>query len=311
MSLNLIKTIFEHLPDCHNWSVHLLAFHHPKRQESTYNCRLIELEPQGRIDSLIQEISTSYSGGTKNHLSKYTDLRVYDGTCNATTIYTIPEIGGSITIDLDKLLQGVANTDRECDPFQMKANAYILCGQVTLDNDEHQIKLISINSPITTLKHKFLHKNNMFEEITDKVLNLRTIINVLICDQDVYFLDMSGETLFNMERAYKHRCTEAVDEIESLKIISDIDGFRKIATTGHNPRRFVAFSREKLNLLQNESNRRKVRDKFGITLTADKKFDTTDKANSEKLVKVLCNKAMWDILEDSPVEVDGSKNWER
>lgn len=311
MSLTLIKSIFEHLPDCHNWSAHLLAFHHSKTQESTYNCRAIELEPQDQLNSLVKEVSDSYCVGAKKHLSKYTDLRVYDGTCNATTIYKIPKTGCNITIDLDKLLQGVANTDRECDPFQMKANAYILCGKIALDNVEHQVKLISISSPITTLKHKFLHKNNVFEEITNKVLNLRTIINVLICDKDVYFLDMSGETLFNMERAYKHRCTEAVDKIETLNIMSDIDCFRNIATTGHNPRRFVAFSEAKLNLLNNKANRIKVKDKFGIPLTNDKKFDTADKANSEKLVKVLCNKAMWDILEDAPVEVDGSKNWVR
>jgi len=311
MSLALIKSIFEHLPDCQNWSAHLLAFHHPKQHESSYNCRSIELEPQDRLNSLIQEISASYSGVAKNNLSKYSDLRIYDGTCNATTIYKIPKSGCSITIALDKLLEGVVNSDRECDPFQMKANAYILCGQVTLNNYEYQIKLISINSPITTLKHKFLHKNNKFAEINDKVLNLRTIINVLICDQDVYFFDMAGETLFNMERAYKHRCTEAVDEIEQLSIISDIDAFRNIATTGHNPRRFVAFSKGKLDLLTTKSNRIKVKEKFGIPLTSDKKFDTSEKINAEKLVKVLCNKAMWDILEDTPVEVDGSKSWER
>ena len=69
MSLALIKTIFDHLPDCHRWSAHLLTFHHSKRQESTYNYRLIELEPQNRINTLIQEISASYSGGTKHHLS--------------------------------------------------------------------------------------------------------------------------------------------------------------------------------------------------------------------------------------------------
>ena len=68
MSLTLIKSIFEHLPDCHNWSAHLLSFHHSKRHESTYNCRIIELEPQNRLFSLIQEISNSYSGNTKNHL---------------------------------------------------------------------------------------------------------------------------------------------------------------------------------------------------------------------------------------------------
>ncbi|MCM1227486.1 MAG: DUF4868 domain-containing protein [Clostridium sp.] len=311
MSLTLIKSIFEHLPDCHNWSAHLLSFHHSSRQGTSYNCRFIELEPQGRLYTLIKEISESYSGNGKNNLSKYTDVRNYDGTCIGTTIYKIPEEGSGVTIDLDALLSSVANTDRECDPLQMKANAYILSGQIMLDNNQHQIKLISIKSPITTLKHKFLHRNNRFAEITDKVLNLSTIINVIIYDWNVYFLDMSGESLFNMERAYRQRCTEAITEIESLGIVSDIESFRNIASSGHNPRRFTSFSREKLNLLQNVANRRKVKSKFGIPLTANNRFDTADNSNAEKLVKVLCNKAMWDILEDTPVEVDGSKSWVR
>ena len=47
-----------------------------------------------------------------------------------------------------------------------------------------------------------------------------------------------------------------------------------------------------------------------IKLTADKKmFDTSDKNNAEKLVKLLCGKAMWDIIEEKPVEVDGTKVW--
>jgi hypothetical protein len=113
-----------------------------------------------------------------------------------------------------------------------------------------------------------------------------------------------------MERAYRQRCTEAITKIESLNIVSDIENFKSIASSGHNPRNFASFSKEKLNLLQNVANRRKVRDKFRIPLTANNKFDTSDNTNVEKLVKVLCDKAMWDILEDSPVEVDGSKRWE-
>lgn len=311
MSLTLIRSIFEHLTDCQNWSAHLLSFQHSSRQGTSYNCRIIELEPQGRLYSLIQEICELYSGNGKNNLSKYTDVRNYDGTCIGTTIYKIPEEGSGVTIDLDALLSGVANTDRECDPLQMKANAYILSGQISLENNQHQIKLISIRSPITTLKHKFLHRNNRFTEITDKVLNLSTIINVVIYDRNVYFLDMSGESLFNMERAYRQRCAEAITEIESLGIVSDIERFRNIASSGHNPRRFTSFSREKLILLQNVSNRRKVKLKFGIPLTANNRFDIADDSNAEKLVKVLCNKAMWDILEDTPVEVEGSKNWVR
>ena len=43
--------------------------------------------------------------------------------------------------------------------------------------------------------------------------------------------------------------------------------------------------------------------------TDDKQFDTSQKVDAEYLVKVLCGKAMWDVLEEVPVEVDGSKDW--
>ena len=309
MSLDLVKEIFSSLPDCKEWHAHLLCFTHSKRHGTTYNCRRIELEPSERIGILIQDIAVGYTGEGKNRLNKYADVREYDGTCNTTTIYRISENNKDIEIDLDVLLQGIADSDTEADPFSMKAQAYVLCGKMVNGDDEHQIKLISMNTPITTLKNRFLHDKGKFREIPNKVLNLRTSMNVIIYDKTVYFLDMSGETLFNMDRAYKLKCSEAVDEIEELKIISDPEMFRSTATSGQNPRRFAAFSKSKLQLLTKKKNREKAAKYFKIPLTDDKQFDTSQKGDAENLVKVLCGKAMWDVLEEVPVEVDGSKDW--
>lgn len=309
MSMDLVKEIFSTLPECKDWHAHLLSFTHSKRHGTTYNCRRVELEPPERLGVLIRDISTGYVDSRKSKLDKYVDVREYDGSCNASIIYRISEDNAEIGIDLDALLQGVADSDSESDPFSMKAQTYILCGSIKKGDDEHQIKLISMNTPITTLKNRFWHDKGKFKEIPDKVLNLRTSINVIIYDRTVYFLDMSGETLFNMERAYKLKCSEAVDEIESLSIISDTEMFRSTATSGQNPRRFAAFSKSKLQLLTKKKNREKAAKYFKIPLTEDKQFDTSQKGNAENLVKVLCGKAMWDVLEEVPVEVDGSKDW--
>jgi hypothetical protein len=83
-----------------------------------------------------------------------------------------------------------------------------------------------MNNPIVTLKNRFILRNDKFWEISDKVLNLRTTINVIIYDTIVYFLDMSGETLFNMERAYKIKCNETIEVIEKMDIVSDITVFK-------------------------------------------------------------------------------------
>lgn len=309
MSLDLVKEIFRALPDCKEWHAHLLSFTHSKRHGTTYNCRRIELEPSERLSALIKDISAGYVGEGKNKLKKYADIREYDGTCNATTVYRISENNSDIEIDLEALLQGIADSDSEADPFGMKAQAYVLCGNMRRDDEDHQIKLISMNTPITTLKNRFWHDKGKFWEIPDKVLNLRTSMNVIIYDRKVYFLDMSGETLFNMERAYKLKCSETIDEIEGLRIISDPDVFRSTASSGQNPRRFAAFSKSKLQLLTKKRNREKAAKYFKIPLTEDKEFDTSQKVDAENLVKVLCGKAMWDVLEEVPVEVDGSKDW--
>lgn len=309
MSLDLLKEIFSALPDCKEWHAHLLSFTHSKRNGTTYNCRRIELEPSERLSILIQDISSRYTDEGKNKLDNYVDVREYDGTCNTTTVYRIRENNPDIEIDLDALLHGIADSDSEADPFSIKAQAYVLCGNMRCDDEDHQIKLISMNTPITTLTNRFLHNKGKFWEIPDKVLNLRTSMNVIIYDRTVYFMDMSGETLFNMERAYKLKCNEAVDEIEGLSIISDSEMFRSTATTGHNPRRFAAFSKSKLKLLTKKKNREKAAKYFKLPLTENKQFDTSQKVDAENLVKVLCGKAMWDVLEEVPVEVDGSKDW--
>ena len=309
MSLDLIEEIFCALPDCKEWHAHLLSFTHSKRQGTKYNCRRIELEPSERLSILIQDITKEYIGEGENKLHRYVDVREYDGTCNATTVYRIREDNADIEIDLDALLQGIADSNSEDSPFSLKPQAYVLCGNMRHDDEDHQIKLISMNTPITTLKNRFLYDKGKFWKLPDKVLNLRTSMNVIIYDRTVYFLDMSGETLFNIERAYKIKCSEAIDEIEGLKIISDPEMFRSTASSGQNPRRFAAFSKSKLQLLTKKRNREKAAKYFKIPLTEDKRFDTSQKVDAENLVKVLCGKAMWDILEEVPVEVDGSKDW--
>lgn len=55
----------------------------------------------------------------------------------------------------------------------MKAQAYILCGQIEENDEVHQVKLISMNTPVSTWKNRFLHNAGKFHDISDKVLNLR------------------------------------------------------------------------------------------------------------------------------------------
>lgn len=91
----------------------------------------------------------------------------------------------------------------EQDLFLMKAITSMITFNIEDDGEILPVKLISMQNPITTLKYKFFCNKGRFEEFTEKVLNLRTAIDVVIIGDKVYFLTMAGEKLFNMERAYK------------------------------------------------------------------------------------------------------------
>lgn len=52
-----------------------------------------------------------------------------------------------------------------------------------------------------------------------------------------------------MVRAYKAVCHDAVTEVESAGIISNVDSFRVIVESGHNPRKFV-FLIMKIDLMR-------------------------------------------------------------
>ena len=154
------------------WHAHLLGFTHSKRNGSTYNCRRIEIEPKTKMLNLVKDISEGYTMGAKSKLGKYTDVREYDGTCNATTVYRICEENPDIEIELDALFQGIASSDVESAPLEMKAQAYVLCGSESINGEEHQIKLISMNTPIASLKNRFFHDKGKFWEIPSTASSL-------------------------------------------------------------------------------------------------------------------------------------------
>ena len=186
---------------------------------------------------------------------------------------------------------------------------YILRGIVNLDGEEKPIKLISMQNPVTSLKHKFLRANGTFTEITNKVISLRTSIDVIIMDNAVYMLTLAGENLFNMERAYKAACTGKLVEIERCGIVTDFAAFSSVAGSGHNPRKFVSFNDAHLQKLKNARSRAKMARKFNIPM-AGELFDTTQPGAIDKIVKLLCDRGMVDPFDDNPMEVAGSKKWE-
>ena len=184
---------------------------------------------------------------------------------------------------------------------------------ISSGEDSIPIKLISMQSPITKLRQKFqlLHASGKFSQIKDPILTLRTSVDVVMIGDTIYFLTLAGENLFNMARAYKAVCHDAVTEVEAAGIISNTDSFRKIAESGHNPRQFVSFDKSRLTALKKIKTRKAMAKRFSIPLDAENRFDTTADGASDKIVKLLCNKGMVDPFKNVAVEVSGAKQWQQ
>ena len=308
MTLEKMKAVFEALPNCTAWSLQLLKINTSKQSGTSYTGREIALSPEGTLASFVAEISERYIDESKGVFNSYHDITEYNGSTVDRVIYWLDKTNELIADEYDALIIAIANPDTELDPLEVKARAYVLRGIVHLDGEEKPIKLISMQNPVTSLKHKFLRANGTFTEITDRVISLRTSIDVIIMADTVYMLTLAGENLFNMERAYKAACTGKLVEIEQCNIVTDFAAFSSVAGSGHNPRKFVSFNDAHLQKLKNTRSRTKMAKKFNIPIDGEL-FDTTQPGATEKIVKLLCDRGMVDPFDDNPMEVAGSKKW--
>lgn len=308
MSLDKLNKIFTAIPRCTAWSLQLIKIKTSKRDGTSYTGREIKFTPANKLDEFISEISIRYTNDDKGILKSFLGVTDYDGSTIDKTVYTLSVNNELIQSEYNNLITAIATPDSEINPLEFKPQAYLLKGIINIDNSDYPVKLISMQNPITILKHKFCMQNGTFQEISDKVLSLRPTIDIVIFDGYVYMLTLAGENLFNMERSYKAICTTKISSIKDCNILTDFDAFSAIAGSGHNPRKFVSFNDSHLQKLKNANTRKKMAKKFNISLDGDK-FDSKKADTSDKLVKLLCDRGMVDPFDDNPMEVAGSKQW--
>ena len=308
MSLNTLQAIISCLGNGNSWSLQLLRITNSRRTGTQYASRQIVLSPEGKLSDFINELSARYTGTKCNLSLLYTGVFEYDGSAISNRIYKLAKNNSLIETECSALFEAIADPDCESNPLDFDPQAYLIKGQINIGEDEVPVKLISMQKPITVLRHKFWRNNGIFEEISDKVLSLKPTLDVIIVEDTVYLLTLAGENLFHMERAYRKVCIQKVEVVCQANIISDVNAFKEVATSGHNPRRFIAFNESRLTALRNQRRRTAIARKFSIPLSGDA-FDTTIAGVPEKIVKLLCNKGMIDPFENSAVEVEGAKKW--
>ena len=308
MSIDKLQKIFVAISKSSSWSLQILKIKTSKYNGTIYIGGEVTFTPASKLEEFVSEISERYTNVEKGILKNYINITEYDGSTMDRTVYTLSTKDKLIQSEYHAFITAIAKPDVEINPLEFKAQAYLIKGIVNIDSEAYPVKLISMQNPITTLNHKFLMHNGKFQEISEKVLSLKPSIDVIIFNNCVYMLTLSGENLFNMERSYKTICTTKIDIIRECNLVTDFERFAAIAGSGHNPRKFVSFNDDHLQKLNNTDIRKKMARKFNISLEGDK-FDSTKSDTVDKLIKLLCDRGMVDPFDDNPMEVAGSKRW--
>lgn len=308
MTIQYLKTIFENVSTCAAWSLQILKVSHSKRNGSNYLAREVTISPDGRLREHVESLASKYFNNNSNELERYSDCCDYDGSADAQVVYKLDSANELIADEYVALLQAIANPDTEVNPLELNAQASVIKGDLLIDSDTISVKFITMQNPITTLKNRFWGSEGDFKELKEKILTLRNSIDLLIVNNTIYLLNLSGEKLFNMERSYRSVCNNKIQLIEEKGIIEGFDYFKITASSGHNPRKFVLFNEAHLDILCNKEFSREIATKFKIPLKNDK-FDASQDGVSDKLIKLLCKRGMLDPFDDIPMEVSGSKKW--
>lgn len=302
-----VNNVIEKLTTSDNWNLYALKYKHSKRNGSTFESKQISFHIRGDLLEYINTIQKEYC--TKR-LEHYEGIHKYDGTFNSSMIYFLKQTDNMIVEELRLLNKSLANPSINSN-IDGKENAFVIQGTIEDSNGVEQlIKLITLRKPFTVLKHKFYYEAGEYKKMNEKILSLVSTFDVLIVGNDkVYFMNFNGENLFNMERTYKEICSEKVEEISHFNILNDFDSFSRIATSGHNPRKFVSYDEKKLKYIGDIKNRKEISKKFNINLDKKGKIDSSDHANVNKLIKFLCNRAVLDPTNLEPKESDGTRKW--
>lgn len=306
-----LKKLMVSFKESDRWSIQLLAIKNTKKNGISYYTREVVLRPQNVLNELVGKIAENYCDVVSGLLNKrYERIEEYDGANIGRFIYRLDLRKGIAEDEYDRLISAVNSPDVDSEIDVKKIKGYVISGEV--GDDKNVVRLILLQNPISSYanRFRFIFGEDSFVKLDKDVLQLKDYVDVIIYKGYCYMMNLSAERLFDIERSYKAICREKIDMIAESDMVSDFEMFSKTASAGHNPRRFISFNQAHYERLVKEKKIRKEMGKtFNIDITPNGIFDTTDKKNSDNLVKLLCDRAMLEPFDRKPMEVEAAKAW--
>ena len=309
MSLEFLKTIANNIEKIQKLHFYALKYTH-KTNESEFQCCNIHFNDDNDLKNLFYDCFDYISSKKFPHIERIDE---YSGFNGDTILSKISLSNPLIAEQYQKIKTAYTSSSNNINVLEFNANAYIFEGKLSLDEKEYSIITLTAKKPFKKLKKSFsLFAKNEFKPFTKKILQLSNTIDILIIEDKLYLLNFSGESILNLEKSYKKKCSEDLEIILSQDIISDSckELFQSTALHGHNPRKFLTFQQNRLDALSQRSMRKKISRKFNIPLDERTgKFTFRDEKEMEKLIKVLCDKAALDPFDNAPREALNLREW--
>ena len=302
-----IEKLFERIKRISNWNLNLIKINVSKKEGVKYIVDELSNFDNDGITRTVKDIISIYTEGKES--KKYTRIEKYGSDLIQNVIYTIPVTDELVKDNYDLLISSLSKPEREEDLIKNKYDCYILKGSMEQEDDDVPVKIVFMNNPVKVLRNKFLKIRDRYTEYTNKAICLSLSISMIIIDDTIYCFNNSYERFFNLERKYKAVCDASIEDIKDIDIVTDIEMFSSVASSGHNPRKFLSFNKNSLEKLKNRDIRNKISKQFQIPLKGDK-FDTTTESAADRLIKLLCGKGKLDPFDNEPVEVAAAKAWE-
>lgn len=169
--------------------------------------------------------------------------------------------------------------------------------------------LISKRNPIKVFTDKLISfEKNKFEKKNCRVLTLGEDIDMLIVNDMLYMFSDKSESFLSMERTYNKKCDEVLDKIGELQLVNNMEKLIEIGKKGHNPRGFVSYNEESLNILKDPQRNSMIVNKFGVKVQEGMIQIDTDE-DAKNLIKLLCNKGALNPFNGNAIEVKSAKKW--
>lgn len=302
MSIKEIKQLFERTSSCQGWSLWLVQIKPSDEEKAIYVRRKLEIKPDGSLTELAQEIRKKYVQGSRPLLASFEAVEDYDGVGLSGIIYRLQIDNSLIEKQYRNMCKAFSDSENNFQASSLEAS--MIEGTI----DGKSLRLFSMKSPFTNLKNRFWLNAGTYKKITEPILTLRTLLDVIIYDDTIYLLTPEGEKLFLLEHAYKAAAPKKAKEIAMTGIVSNGEALACFAAKGFNPRRLISLNQNSLRELQNPSKRMEMSETFSIPLV-DGKFDTSSQEATDKLIKLLCDKGMVEPFDGNAMEVAGAKHW--